>query len=212
MPRVVPSQVVAFLSNILIDDAIINLTRYGTSRFTAALDLLAQIPSELITLSPTDFTRLTNAKSILQDQLATWRANQHAGHPLDGISVERARDPIRVIRDRLALCPDESPAPGTSELTFITDVDLRDNLRNDIGAISRALSNGEWKATTVLAGSAIRGPATLVPHTGPASPNQCSHRDPSDRGDVNASAKRESRKMGPPRVHRSGSTPRENRA
>jgi hypothetical protein len=49
--------------------------------------------------------------------------------------------------------PDESPAPGTSDLEFVTDLDLRASLRNDIGAVSRALSNGEWKAATVLAGS-----------------------------------------------------------
>jgi hypothetical protein len=62
--------------------------------------------------------------------------------------------PVTVIRDALALCPDESPAPSTSELDFITDEELRTNLRNDLGAVHRALANGEWKAATVLAGSA----------------------------------------------------------
>lgn len=38
---------------------------------------------------------------------------------------------------------------------FIADSELRTNLQSDIGAINRALSNGEWKAATVLAGSAI---------------------------------------------------------
>jgi hypothetical protein len=55
----------------------------------------------------------------------------------------------------MSQCPDEAPAPATSELKFITDPALRENLRNDIGAVERALSNGEWKAATVLAGSAI---------------------------------------------------------
>jgi hypothetical protein len=64
-------------------------------------------------------------------------------------------DPVGRIRAALDQCPDESPAPGTEELRFITDADLRTNLRNDIGAINLALSNGEWKAATVLAGSAI---------------------------------------------------------
>jgi hypothetical protein len=64
-------------------------------------------------------------------------------------------DPLGAIRDALTACPDESPAPSSSELTFIGDADFRTNLRNDMGAINRALSNGEWKAATVLSGSAI---------------------------------------------------------
>jgi hypothetical protein len=61
---------------------------------------------------------------------------------------------VEVSSYRGVKCPESSPAPGTSELNFITDTDLRTNLRNDIGAINRALANGEWKAATVLAGSA----------------------------------------------------------
>jgi hypothetical protein len=64
------------------------------------------------------------------------------------------RNPVTEIRDALAKCPDESPAHATSALNFIADVDLRKNLLIDIGEVTRALSNGEWKAATVLAGSA----------------------------------------------------------
>ena len=38
---------------------------------------------------------------------------------------------------------------------FVTDADLRDVLARDIGAVDRALANGEWKAATVLAGSLV---------------------------------------------------------
>lgn len=55
----------------------------------------------------------------------------------------------------MSACPDQSTAPATAELNFIPDPDLRANLRNDIGAVNRALSDGEWKGATVLAGSAI---------------------------------------------------------
>jgi hypothetical protein len=60
-----------------------------------------------------------------------------------------------LIRRALAACPDESPAPETRELAFIEDTELRDGLRLDISAINRALSNSEWKAATVLAGSVV---------------------------------------------------------
>ena len=38
---------------------------------------------------------------------------------------------------------------------FIADPELRDSIRQDIGAATRALNNNEWKAATVLAGVAI---------------------------------------------------------
>lgn len=40
-------------------------------------------------------------------------------------------------------------------MRFITDPGLRDDLRIDIGAVNRALSNAEWKAATVLAGAVV---------------------------------------------------------
>jgi hypothetical protein len=40
-------------------------------------------------------------------------------------------------------------------LPFITDATLRESLRLDIEHVGRVLAYGEWKATTVLAGSVI---------------------------------------------------------
>ena len=59
------------------------------------------------------------------------------------------------MRQALVDCPDEFPAATTSELAFIIDKELREGLRLDIGAVERAFANLEWKAATVLAGSAI---------------------------------------------------------
>lgn len=64
-------------------------------------------------------------------------------------------DAVTIIRRSLAKCPDEFPPPTTTELLFIKDVALRDNIRRDLGAANRALGNAEWKAATVLAGAAI---------------------------------------------------------
>ena len=64
-------------------------------------------------------------------------------------------NPITIIRQALSKCPDENPPASTTELNFISDTDLRTSLRIDIGAVNKALSNCEWKAATVLAGSAI---------------------------------------------------------
>jgi hypothetical protein len=40
-------------------------------------------------------------------------------------------------------------------LSFIQHSDLRESIRNDVGAANRALLNCEWKAATVLAGATI---------------------------------------------------------
>jgi hypothetical protein len=55
----------------------------------------------------------------------------------------------------LRLCPDEAPSASTTGLEFITEHELRTDLRTDLGVVDRALSDGEWKAATVLAGSVI---------------------------------------------------------
>ncbi len=82
-------------------------------------------------------------------------ANRKAGQGLFNFDYDNLTNPLMQIHKALIKCPDESPAPGTSELSFVTDSELRANLRSDIGAIERALSNGEWKAAAVLAGATI---------------------------------------------------------
>jgi hypothetical protein len=64
-------------------------------------------------------------------------------------------DAITVIRRVLAKCSDEYPPSATTELSFINDEPLRENIRRDLGAVERALNNAEWKAATVLAGATI---------------------------------------------------------
>lgn len=64
-------------------------------------------------------------------------------------------NPVTLIRRELAKCPDEFPSTSISNIGFIKEIDLRDSLGVDIGATNQALSNGEWKSATVLAGSII---------------------------------------------------------
>jgi hypothetical protein len=55
----------------------------------------------------------------------------------------------------LAACPDEPFRPDDTSLQFIDDAVFRRTLSVDVAAAHRALTNGEWKAATVLAGSVI---------------------------------------------------------
>jgi hypothetical protein len=156
MPRIVPSQVVSFIDTIMSRQSteLVRMNSIGAGGLSAVLDLVDQVPDELLTMDKEAYGSLIRAKGTIREILGTWTSNQNAGHKLLDFNLHRSNNPLLHIRDAFAKCADESPAPGTSELKFITDADLRSNLRNDVGAVNRALANGEWKAATVLAGSA----------------------------------------------------------
>lgn len=164
MPRVVPSQVVS-----LIDQLFPQYRAGATERnlwfnhlldrcygLQAILDLTDQIPPSLLVLNNHDYSVLVS--SIAAIRMAIEHPQSH-GHgfrvELPPIGEFGNLNPIALVRDLLSKCPDSFPEPGTSELSFINDQTFRDNLRNDIGAINRALSGSEWKGATVLAGSVV---------------------------------------------------------
>jgi hypothetical protein len=64
-------------------------------------------------------------------------------------------NPVQLLYKTLKQCPDAAPAPGTTDLLFITDPTLREELRLDVSMADQALANGEWKAATVPAGSDV---------------------------------------------------------
>jgi hypothetical protein len=156
MPRVVPNQVVAFIDSAFPStEEIVHLSRLDTGQISGLIDLVDQIPGELLMMDNTMYALLVSSKATIRELLTGFIADRQAGRAKAPFSIAGSQSPLRIIRDALAKCPDESPAPGTSELNFITDADLRAELRIDIGQINRALANGEWKAATVLAGSAV---------------------------------------------------------
>ena len=115
------------------------------------LNLLKVVPDELIVLAPADYAELILAKSAIEEYLARTTARDDHGI----LAWVNNFDVATVIRRILTKCPDEYPPPTTTELLFIKDEKLRDSIRQDIGAATRALNNNEWKAATVLAGAAI---------------------------------------------------------
>jgi hypothetical protein len=122
-----------------------------TSALLGVLNLLKDVPDELLIQESADYSDLILAKSAIEDFLAHTRARGNVG----GMSPVRGFDAITVIRRVLAKCPDEYPPSPTTELLFINDPRLRENIRRDLGAVNRALHNAEWKAANVLAGAVI---------------------------------------------------------
>ncbi len=156
MPRVVPSQVVGFINSLWPTSGDLNnLHRGQAGQLSGLLNLIDQIPSELIVMDGATYALFICSRGHISQKLATWISDPNRGHELGQMPGPTPKNPVTEIRDALAKCRDESLGSATSKLNFITDPELRTNLLIDISAIDRALSNSEWKAATVLAGSAI---------------------------------------------------------
>jgi hypothetical protein len=154
MPRVVPSQVVT-----LIDQAFPGITtepRFpiysrNAATLSAIVELSGNIPGELITISGDDYADFVHGLESLTHSVERWL--QRGGD--ESPPYIKGKSPVAIVREMLAKCPDQSPAPPTTALTFVSDSSLRDSIRTDLSTASSALHNGEWKASTVLAGAVV---------------------------------------------------------
>ena len=161
MARVVPSQVVAFIDQVFpwartqIGDQKYKLTMANLGQLAGLLDLINQIPAELLTLDGPEYCNLVCSLASTRDYISRWQLRGEVVGTLSSVPGISKFSPVTLIREALAICPDESPAPADAQLGFIGDSEFRENLRRDLGATNRALSNGEWKASTVLAGSVV---------------------------------------------------------
>lgn len=152
MPRVVPSQIVEFIDT----EFPFARTRQPPSVIHADMDALnalvrltEELPDELRTVSGRNYSFFLRGIETIRGTVTT-RVPLAFGAPLD----ERLRNAIADVRAILEPLPDEAPSPATTGLSFIPDADLRDSIRNDVSAANRALHDGLWKASTVLAGAA----------------------------------------------------------
>jgi hypothetical protein len=154
MSRIVPSQVIAYIDRIIPENTWNNFGPGQAGELAGLLSLIDRIPDELLSMDSASYSDFVEASSSIKQQLKLWDKQNNlilnltsarSGH---GTAMSR-------IRGALAKCPDEPISESTSAMNFITDNDLRQSLHRDLSAIDRALSNGEWKAATVLAGSVI---------------------------------------------------------
>jgi hypothetical protein len=123
---------------------------------SAIASLTDQIPQELITLTPDDYAYYSASLAAVKTSIEIWTAhgNVNTGN-LASIPGLSDLNPITIIRCSLAKCPDEFPSVSVPDMLFIADADLRESIRIDISTAEQAFGNGEWKASTVLAGAAI---------------------------------------------------------
>jgi hypothetical protein len=151
MPRVVPSQIVTLIDDFLRDNPDhLGLSAPHAPFLDAVVQLTSEIPEDLLSLSGEIYNRYIVAINTIKRIMLIWMRSTPGPIGAD----QRLRPALVEIRETLARCPDEAPSPATAELSFIPDADLRDSIRNDISAANRALHDGLWKASTVLAGAA----------------------------------------------------------
>jgi hypothetical protein len=154
MTRVVPTQAVATIDQLFphVQSGAAPQATYtalAARELRGIVDLIRQIPQELLILPADQYADLVLGLGAIEQQLGTWASRDDTLRPVKGV------DPLALVRRALLKCPDEYPPPLTADLHFISDKDLRDSIRRDVGAANQALHNGEWKAATVLAGAAI---------------------------------------------------------
>lgn len=169
--RVVPSQVVSLLDKhfpTAVGDPSRKIILESPAQEVALqqiLDYSASLPDECL---PTDWFDFDQCQRRLAEVLAGQRTT--SGTRKIPRSTDNPGDPslLAAFRELLTKAPDEGLGPETQGLEFIGDPAFREMLRTDLSAVNRALSNGEWKAATVLAGSVVEALllAVLLEKTG----------------------------------------------
>lgn len=162
MPRMVPSRVRDAIARVhpgVLREGGLQvgaIAALGRSLVQAVVDLVEQIPTELIALPADDYSAYSVAVSVARLSISA----QAPGHNADQAAMPvlgmfGGRTALRVIYDALALCPDQAATAQTAGLEFIKDDALREELRRDISASTGALMSHDYKAATVLAGSVV---------------------------------------------------------
>jgi hypothetical protein len=160
MPKIVPSQVVDLIDQTFPaarDQPDNQQKRFSIDKtysvtLAGIIALVDQIPAELLFFTRDKLAIYTCSVAAIKLALEEWKTRNYG---LERIPGYGNKNPVSLLRETLSECPDEILIQDQERLDFIEDSDLRKNLSEDIGFINNALVNGEWKATTVLAGATI---------------------------------------------------------
>ncbi len=162
MPKVVPSQIVEFIEarfpkTVTEPNRPFDCGYHSAGMLSAVLGLIDQLPPSLMPTVTSNSILLLEAYQEIKNGLALWNSGTANAliYEITCIRDGSSLNPVTVIRNVLKECPDENISIPPEELLFLDDPDFRDTISQDIGSANQALSNAEWKAATVLAGSVI---------------------------------------------------------
>jgi hypothetical protein len=164
MSKVVPSQIVEFIDKRYpaVREQLdgkgqsfsLDFSKQGT--IYTIIHLIDQLPDNLLRLKENDQIYFLEAYHELKSAIALWNSGSGGTkYEITKMKDGSRLNPVTVIRDCLSRCPDQGYENSTTELTFIEDQDFNEIIIQDINFVNEALSNSEWKASTVLAGSVI---------------------------------------------------------
>src|SRR5262249_549509 len=153
MPRVVPSDVVQvadqmFPEMIRNPRSFPNVGADTVPSLAALASLVEPVPAELVTVQTHQYAGLVASIAFLEAMGAVFQSKGVPG----GVPLQIRgfpENPVALIHIAMLMCPDVAPSPQTTDLPFITDAALRENIRLDISVASQALAETEWKAATV---------------------------------------------------------------
>jgi hypothetical protein len=124
-------------------------------RIAALVDLAERLPESTLRFTAAEYRDFLWALASLRHLAKRLeRGVNSAGGGWPWPPVEN-QNPLTRLWMLLRQCPDEGVEPSTAGLEFLPDEDLRLSIRLDISSSEVALNNGQWKAATVLAGSAL---------------------------------------------------------
>lgn len=158
MAKVIPSEVLkaidSFYPSLVSNPGSFEIDVSYALQIGAILELVDQIPAELIIIEGEQYIFYLSSVAALRAALATLQS-RGGSLRLPKLQGFGNMTPLACLRNLLERLPDQFPSLSTSDLLFISDDDLRNDLRIDISIANQALSNGEWKPATIIAGSAI---------------------------------------------------------
>lgn len=162
MAIVVPSQIVRFIEKVFpqlpkgyADDMNKSVIDHiWSTQVSAILHLVDQLPEHLVSLPSDEYAQFVIAREVVRSVVQSWESG-HDRPKLDHTEGLPGPNPVSTLWNLLRKCGDEGAMGGTNGLLFIKDDAKRNTLRVDVSSANQALANGEFKAATVLAGSAI---------------------------------------------------------
>ncbi|HHT9137786.1 MAG TPA: hypothetical protein ACFYEK_11170 [Candidatus Wunengus sp. YC60] len=125
----------------------------------AIIGLVEKIPNEHFSfISSEEFAFYIAAIEALKNSILRWQIStyDYLQHKLSGLNCLKGRHPLSVICETLSKCPDEAPSMQSNNLDFLNnDTEFKFSLRLDVSNSHASHSNGQFKASCVLAGSVI---------------------------------------------------------
>ena len=115
------------------------------------LRILDQLDSSYLPVG-SDLVSIEVARATTEERLEKWRLQGGSSGALKNVPGTR-ESTILLIRRIMESLPDQIIPQHISGLEFISDLDVRNDLRADIASIDDLLHEEQWKAAMVIAGS-----------------------------------------------------------